>query len=244
MEDERAGGVAACPPSRQRLGNGRRDREYPPHQRLRTRRREPDDAAGLVNFVPSEAENLVLAPAGVVGEVEDVLPRGGEMGDPAAGGNVGPELPDLIVLEVGVDEIPQGRSLGAKRARRRRVARKSPGWWSSRSQTGSWAGFLLVVAAAGKRRPSTFALVGATGKGNVRGRRDGDVWGATSGGRAHIYGAQGQPVRPAPPSKGDAVVAGLAACLEGVRGQRHGDDRIGGCPLPNRSSSPQYRCSV
>ena len=43
----------------------------------------------------------------------------GEMGDPATGGAVGPELPDLIVLEVGVDEISQGRSLGAERARRR-----------------------------------------------------------------------------------------------------------------------------
>ena len=43
----------------------------------------------------------------------------GEMGDPAAGGADGPELPDLIVLEVGVAEIAQGRSLGAKRARRR-----------------------------------------------------------------------------------------------------------------------------
>ena len=44
----------------------------------------------------------------------------GEMGDPAAGGAVGPELPDLIVLEVGVAEISQGRSLGAERVRRRR----------------------------------------------------------------------------------------------------------------------------
>ena len=32
VEDERAVGVAACPPSRQRVGDGRRDREYPPHQ--------------------------------------------------------------------------------------------------------------------------------------------------------------------------------------------------------------------
>ena len=45
--------------------------------------------------------------------------EGGEMGDPAAGGAVGPELPDLIVLEVGVAEISQGRSLGAERVRRR-----------------------------------------------------------------------------------------------------------------------------
>ena len=54
--------------------------ENPPHQRLRARGREPDDAAGLVNFVPGEAEDLVLAPAGVVGEVEDVLPLGGQVG--------------------------------------------------------------------------------------------------------------------------------------------------------------------
>ena len=27
---------------------------------------------------------------------------------PAAGGALGPELPDLVVLEVGVDERPQG----------------------------------------------------------------------------------------------------------------------------------------
>ena len=50
-----------------------------------------------------------------------------------------------------------------------------------------------MVAAAGRRRPSTFALVGATGKGNVRRRRDGDVWGATSGDRVHLYGARGRP---------------------------------------------------
>ena len=40
--------------------------------------REPDDAAGLVDLVPGEAEDLLLAPPGVVGEVEDVLPRSGE----------------------------------------------------------------------------------------------------------------------------------------------------------------------
>ena len=34
----------------------------------------------IVNFLPGEAEDLLLAPAGVVGEVEDVLPRGGEVG--------------------------------------------------------------------------------------------------------------------------------------------------------------------
>ena len=44
----------------------------------------------------------------------------GEMGGPAAGGALGPELPDLVVLKVGVDEIAQGRPLGAERARERR----------------------------------------------------------------------------------------------------------------------------
>ena len=43
--------------------------------------------------------------------------EGGEMGDPAAGGALGPELPDVVVLEVGVAEIPQGRPLGAEGAR-------------------------------------------------------------------------------------------------------------------------------
>ena len=80
VEDQRAVGVAACPPSRQGLGNGVRDGENPPHQRLRAGGREPDDAAGLVDFLPGEAEDLVLAPAGVVGQVEDVLPRGGQVG--------------------------------------------------------------------------------------------------------------------------------------------------------------------
>ena len=37
VEDERAVGVTACPPSRQRLGNGLSDREHPPDQRLRAR---------------------------------------------------------------------------------------------------------------------------------------------------------------------------------------------------------------
>ena len=207
VEDQRAAGVAACPPSRQRLGDGGRDGEDASHQRLRAPWREPDDAAGLVDLLPSEAEDLLLAPAGIVGEVENVLPRGGqvdadgevfgvleealaggiltepvgetghgvepapvdgerahavegrglpvdraggrpgsapgelvladlvcgqrggpriaaeergEMGGASAGGALGPELPDLVVLEVGVAEISQGRPLGAVRARERR----------------------------------------------------------------------------------------------------------------------------
>ena len=59
-------------------------------------------------------------------------PRGaaeerGEMSNPAAGGAVGPELPHLVVLEIGVAEIPQGRPLGAERARERRCRAGAPG---------------------------------------------------------------------------------------------------------------------
>ena len=77
VEDERAVGVAACPPSRQRLGDGGRDGENASHQRLRAPGREPDDAAGPIDLVPGEAEDLVLAPPGVVGEVEDILLKPG-----------------------------------------------------------------------------------------------------------------------------------------------------------------------
>ena len=38
--------------------------------------------------------------------------------------------------------------------------------------------------------------MGRTGKQNLRRRRDGDVWGATSGGRVHMYGARIRPVLP------------------------------------------------
>ena len=78
-----------------------------------------DGAGGRPGGAPGE---LVLADlvrgerAGPRGAAEE----GGEMGDPATGGAVGPELPHLIVLEVGVAEISQGRPLGAERARERR----------------------------------------------------------------------------------------------------------------------------
>ena len=52
-----------------------------------------------------------------------------------------------------------------------------------------------------------------------------------SGGRC-----QARPVRCA--SEGDAVVTGLPACLEGVIGQRHGDDRIGRMPAPEQIVFP------
>ena len=224
----------------QGLGYGGRDGENPSHQRLRARGREPDDAAGLVDLLPGEAEDLLLAPAGVVGEVEDVLPRGGqvgadgevfgvleealagrilaeavgeaghgvepapvdgegahavegrglpvdgaggrpggapgelilanlvrgqrsgprvaaeergEMGGPAAGGAVGAELPDLVVLEIGVDEGPQGRPLGAEGARWRCRAGGTVGGGRDGFVRGHGLRPSLVAAAAGGVRP-------------------------------------------------------------------------------------------
>ena len=47
--------------SRQCRGNRLRNGKHPSHQRLRAGGREPDDAAGLGNLVPGEAEDLLLA---------------------------------------------------------------------------------------------------------------------------------------------------------------------------------------
>ena len=154
-----------------------------------------DGASGRPGGAPGE---LVLADLvrGERGSPHDAAEERGEMSNPAAGGADGPELPHLIVLEVGVAEISQGRPLGGERARRR--CRRAGG--TGRGGRGDLVrGHGLgpsLVAAAGRRRSSTFALVGATGKGNVRRRRDGDVWGATSGGRVHMYGARIRPVLP------------------------------------------------
>ena len=78
-----------------------------------------DGAGGRAGGAPGE---LVLADlvGGQRGGPRVEAEEGGEMDDPATGGADGPELLDLIVLEVGVDEGPQGRPLGAERARERR----------------------------------------------------------------------------------------------------------------------------
>ena len=78
-----------------------------------------DGAGGGPGGAPGE---LILADPvrGERGGPRGAAEEGGEMGGPAAGGALGSELPDLVVLEVGVDEISQGRPLGAERARERR----------------------------------------------------------------------------------------------------------------------------
>ena len=77
-----------------------------------------DGAGGRPGGAPGE---LVLADlvGGQRGGPRVAAEEGGEMDDPAAGGAVGPELPDLVVLEVGVAELSQGWPLGAERARGR-----------------------------------------------------------------------------------------------------------------------------
>ena len=77
-----------------------------------------DGAGGRSGGTPGE---LVLADlvGGQRGGPRGAAEEGGEMGGPAAGGADGSELPDLIVLEVGGAEVPQGRPLGAERARGR-----------------------------------------------------------------------------------------------------------------------------
>ena len=132
-----------------------------------------DGAGGRPGGAPGE---LILANLvrGQRGGPRGAAEERGEMGGPAASGAVGPELPDLVVLEVGVAEISQGRPLGAEcaRGRCRRAGGVGAGWPSRFVWVhGRGSSF---PAATGRGRPSTFALVGATGKGNVRRRRDGD----------------------------------------------------------------------
>ena len=117
-----------------------------------------DRAGGGPGGAPGQ---LVLADlvGGQRGGPRGAAEEGGEMGGPAASGALGSELPDLIVLEVGVAEISQGRSLGAERAReRRRRACVSGGGCRAGFVRGHGLGPSLVAAA------STFALVGRQGE--------------------------------------------------------------------------------
>ena len=69
------------------------------------------------------------------------------MGGPAAGGALGPELPHLVVLEVGVAERPQGRAFGAEGAReRRRCARGTGGAGRAKSFSGRSRGGRAAVS--------------------------------------------------------------------------------------------------
>ena len=78
-----------------------------------------DGAGGRSGGTPGE---LILADlvGGQRGGPRGAAEERGEMGDPAAGGAVGPELPHLVVLEIGVlaiaglKLIPRGRTGAAR----------------------------------------------------------------------------------------------------------------------------------
>ena len=150
-----------------------------------------DGAGGRPGGAPGE---LILADliGGQRGGPRVATEEGDEMGDPAAGGAPGPELPHLVVLEVGVAEIAQGRPLGAEGARgRRRRAGGTGGGCRAGLVRGHGRGPSCVVPRAGDRW-STFARGGATGKRHVRGRRAAETTGgAGSTGSARIGGSGG-----------------------------------------------------
>ena len=128
-----------------------------------------DGAGGRPGGAPGE---LVLADliGGQRGGPRGAAEARDEMGDPAAGGALGPELPDLVVLEVGVAELAQGRPLGAEGAR----------WRRRRASLvrGHGIGSSFAVAAGG--RPSVHIRSGGRDReaecGGATGSRD-DRWG-------------------------------------------------------------------
>ena len=122
-----------------------------------------DGAGGRPGGAPGE---LVLADliGGQRGGVRVATEARGEMDDPAAGGARGPELPHVVVLEVGVAELAQGRPLGAEGARGQR--RRAGG-------TGG-AGRAGVVRGHG-RGPSCLAAAGGRPVGPP------SLWGARQG---------------------------------------------------------------
>ena len=159
-----------------------------------------DGAGGRPGGAPGE---LVLADliGGQRGGPRLAAEARGEMGDPAAGGALGPELPDLVVLEVGVAEIAQGRPLGAEGAR---VAVPSRGGYRAcQSRAGSWKRSLL-------RRGRGRAAVGPH-----------SLWWARQG--SGMWGGDGQPRRPVGPDRPGPCGSADRPAVDGGRwGPRNG----------------------
>ena len=137
-----------------------------------------DGAGGRPGGAPGE---LVLADliGGQGGGPRLAAEEGGEMGGPAAGGALGPELSDLVVLEVGVAELAQGWPLGAEGARGRCRCAGCAGGVGRAGVVRSHGMGPSCVAAAGGRpsvhsrsggRDREAACAGATGS-------RGDRWG-------------------------------------------------------------------
>ena len=125
-----------------------------------------DGAGGRPGGAPGE---LVLAD--LVGGQRIAAEERDEMGDPAAGGALGPELPHLVVLEVGVAEIarvgPWGPNVRAGGA----VPQGAPGVPVEPVSCGVMAEVPPVWWPRAGGRRATLARGGAAGKRNVRGRR-------------------------------------------------------------------------
>ena len=137
-----------------------------------------DGAGGRPGGAPGE---LVLADlvGGQGGGPRGAAEEGGEMSDPAAGGALGPELSDLVVLEIGVAELAQGRPLGAEGARGRcRCAGCTGGAGRAGVVRGHGRGPSCLAAAGG--RPSGHPRSGGRGRevecARAPGSR-GDRWG-------------------------------------------------------------------
>ena len=172
MEDERARGVAACPPSRERLGNGLRDRESPPHLR-RTAGRCPATATSrpwcrLRLLRQIRVEQFLFVDDGVAVEDRPAFVPGQEYGDPlghagadqSAGGGAGGNRGGSGSARrppVGVAELSQGWPLGAERAR-------------GRCRRGGCTGRAGVVRGHGMG-PSCVAAAGGRPSGHPRGPR-------------------------------------------------------------------------
>ena len=65
-----------------------------------------DLSKGNTPILPSEAEDLLLAPAGVVGHIEDVLPRGGQVG---ADGEVFGVLEEALARRILAEPVGEAR---------------------------------------------------------------------------------------------------------------------------------------
>ena len=170
-----------------------------------------DGAGGGPGGAPDE---LILADLvrGERGGAYGATEEGGEMRDPAAGGVDGPELPDLVVLEVGVAEVPQSWPLGAERARRRcgRGGGRRSGL-AAWSRVGPWTRVLLPGRHG--RRPSVHIRSGGP-------HREGESAEAT-GRRCAGQGTRSMVGRPDPRPAGGPV-ASLPATPRDADGPRGG----------------------
>ena len=137
-----------------------------------------DGAGGRPGGAPGE---LVLADLvrGQRGGPRGAAEARGEMGDPAAGGALGPELPDLVVLEVGVAELAQGRPEGRRYAVAAPLRGGKPGVPVEPVRARSWSGVPLLCGGRGRATVGPPSLGGRDREAECAGATGsrGDRWG-------------------------------------------------------------------